>query len=91
MTPFSLIFRFTGRGRSLASSFEFIMTFFTESYKKRKEETKKRVYISPEIQLITLDNEISLQLASDPPVPPGDEVYNKPEYFNNDPYKVYQV
>ena len=53
---------------------------------------KKRVYISPEIQLIELDNEISLQLASEPPVPSnGDEVYNKPEYFNNDPYKVHQV
>jgi len=67
------------------------MTFFRESYKKRKEEMKKRIYSSPKIQLIVLDNEISLQLASDPPVPPGDEVYNKPEYFNNDPYKVYQV
>ena len=53
---------------------------------------KKRVYISPEIQLIELDNEISLQLASEPAVPPnGDEVYNKPAYFNNDPYKVHQV
>ena len=55
-------------------------------------EAKKRIYISPEIQLIELDNEISLQLASEPPVPEnGEEVFNKPEYFNNDPYKVHKV
>ena len=53
---------------------------------------KKRVYSLPKIKQIKLDNEISLQLASEPAVPPnGDEVYNKPEYFNNDPYKVHQV
>ena len=52
-------------------------------------EIQKRAYTTPEIQVVNLDNEISLQLASDPPAPdPGDEVYNKPDYFNNDPYKM---
>jgi len=50
--------------------------------------TQKRVYVTPEIQVVNLDNEISLQLAS-PPVPgEGDEVYNKPNHFSNDPYKM---
>ena len=29
--------------------------------------TKKRVYVTPEIQVVNLDNEISLQLASPKP------------------------
>ena len=36
---------------------------------------------------ISLDNEISLALESAPTPDSGDEVYNTPEYFNNDPYK----
>ena len=40
--------------------------------------TKKRVYATPEIQVVNLDNEISLQLESDPPVNGDDEVYNSP-------------
>ncbi len=52
--------------------------------------TKKRVYTTPEIQVVNLDNEISLQLASNPPEPDsGDEVYNKPgQQHSNDPYKM---
>ena len=52
--------------------------------------TKKRVYATPEIQVVNLDNEISLQLESDPPVKGDDEVYNSPYYFNNDPFKAGQ-
>ena len=53
---------------------------------------QQKEYQAPQIYRIDLDREISLQLASEPPVPSnGDEVYNKPEYFNNDPYKVHQV
>ena len=49
--------------------------------------TKKRIYATPEIQLVNLDNEISLQLAS--PTPDPDEVYNRPgELKNEDPYKM---
>ena len=49
--------------------------------------TQKRVYATPEIQVVNLDNEISLQLAS--PTPDPDEVYNRPgELKNDDPYKM---
>ncbi len=46
-----------------------------------------RVYQTPIIEKIMMDNEISLVLASDPPTPPG-EVKNNlaPDYFNNDPF-----
>ena len=50
-------------------------------------EIQKRVYDSPAIQVVKLDNEISLQLAS--PTPDPDEVYNRPgELKNDDPYKM---
>lgn len=35
-------------------------------------ETKKTDYITPDIQLISLDTEVSLYLESDPPVGPGE-------------------
>jgi len=48
----------------------------------------RRTYKSPIIESIQLDNEISLQLES-PAIPEdGDEVYNSPSYFNNDPFKT---
>lgn len=46
-----------------------------------------RQYISPEIELIVLDNTISLALESDPPVPEN-EGSLAPQYFRTDPYKV---
>lgn len=48
----------------------------------------KKQYITPAIDSILLDNEISLALESAPPDGP-DEVNNKcvPDYFNNDPFK----
>jgi len=50
---------------------------------------KKRVYMPPVVERIQLDNEISLALASNPATPDsGDEVYNAPFYFNNDPFKT---
>ena len=49
----------------------------------------KRVYSTPAIELISLDNEISLILASDPPIGPGEVKNNSvPEYFNNNPYRM---
>ncbi len=45
---------------------------------------KKRIYTTPHIEQIKLDNEISLQLESTPPFGP-DETYNMPEYFTNNP------
>ena len=48
---------------------------------------EKKKYIAPQIELIELDNEISLALESTPPVGPS-ETYNQmssPDYFNNSP------
>ena len=49
---------------------------------------KKPEYTSPRIELIELDNEISLVLDSNPPVGPGGGYLIKPEYLNNDPFKA---
>jgi hypothetical protein len=51
---------------------------------------EKRMYVIPEIQLIKLDNEISLALASDvPPAGPDEGASLTPDYFNNDAFKTY--
>ncbi len=55
---------------------------------KTTENTNKRIYSSPAIEQIELDNEISLQLESTPPPAPGETKLNVPEYFNNDPFKT---
>jgi hypothetical protein len=52
-------------------------------------ETKKK-YAVPNIELILLDNEISLSLES-PPIGPDESIRISslaPEYFNNDPLKT---
>jgi len=57
----------------------------------KMKEIQKRVYTTPEIQKVNLDNEISLQLASQvEPTPDPGEANNMsaPEYFSNDPYKM---
>lgn len=48
---------------------------------------EKRIYNTPKVELIILDNEISLALTSDPPEGPGEGASLAPEYFNNDPFK----
>jgi hypothetical protein len=50
-------------------------------------ETKKK-YNSPGIEIIYLDNEISLQLESTPPVGPTENYTEKSHCFENDPYKI---
>lgn len=47
-------------------------------------------YIAPTVERIKLDNEISLELTSDPAFGPGEGPVglNAPEYFNNDPFKT---
>ncbi len=50
----------------------------------------KRNYSAPLIELIVLDNEISLTLDSTPPGGPGETGY-APEHFNNDPFKTNQA
>ena len=48
---------------------------------------EKKTYNPPQIEIIKLDNEISLQLASDttPPVEPD---FGKANQHSNDPYKM---
>ena len=50
---------------------------------------EKQKYNTPTIELVELDNEISLTLESAPPEGP-DEGNNNivPSYFNNDPFKT---
>jgi hypothetical protein len=53
------------------------------------ENSPKRIYITPELERVELDNEISLALESVNPNPaPGESMNNVPEYFNNDPFKT---
>ena len=49
--------------------------------------TVKRIYNSPEIVYIELDNEISLSLESNPPLGPGETGSLMPGCLNNDPFK----
>jgi hypothetical protein len=51
---------------------------------------EKKIYIAPEIMLVELDADISLQLTSAPPEGPGESSL-APNYFNNDPYKTVHV
>jgi hypothetical protein len=46
----------------------------------------KKSYSSPYIELVTLDNEISLALESLPPLDPQAQIL--PEYFINDPFII---
>jgi hypothetical protein len=48
---------------------------------------EKKKYNSPVIELIILDNEISLALESSPPFGPGESTNLAPENFQNEPYK----
>jgi len=49
---------------------------------------EKRTYETPKLEIVKLDNEISLILESGPPTGPGWETSAAPEYFNNDPFKT---
>ena len=48
----------------------------------------KYPYISPIVEIVKLDNEISLQLESLPPDGPGEFSSFAREYINNDPFKT---
>jgi len=52
------------------------------------EKSVKRVYNSPTVLRIQLDNEISLALQSAPGDPESLNMQKAPEYFNNDPFKM---
>jgi hypothetical protein len=49
-------------------------------------ETKKK-YLAPQVQLIALDNEISLALQSSPPDGPGETMNYNIESDINNPFK----
>jgi len=49
---------------------------------------EKKKYLAPVIEIILLDNEISLALESTPPDGPGEGAFLAPEYLNNDPFKT---
>lgn len=55
--------------------------------KTTEKTTEKRMYNSPEIFCVELDNEISLALESSPPEGPGEGASLAPEYMNNDPFR----
>ena len=48
---------------------------------------EKKKYTTPQVQLIALDNEISLALESSPPDGPGEGTSLTPHYINNDPFR----
>lgn len=52
----------------------------------------KQTYIYPEIELISMDNDISLQLASDPE-PQGEPNWsnNSTDYFTSDPMQEFKA
>ena len=52
-------------------------------------ETKK-IYITPQVETIELDNEISLALTSSPPAGPSEtnNTLTAPEYFGNEPFNT---
>ena len=54
-------------------------------------EQVKRNYINPEIELIRLDNEISLALESDPMGGPDESFLIKPEYKPDNPFKTNHI
>ena len=54
----------------------------------KTEKDKKRVYNEPLIEVIQIDNLISLALESEePPVLPNEGKLIGPQYYNNDPLK----
>jgi len=55
--------------------------------KNENNEIEKRIYSSPELLCVELDNNISLALESLPPTGPDEGYLKVINYFNNDPYK----
>lgn len=55
--------------------------------KTYKKDISKKIYLSPKIEVMKLDNEISLALASAPPLGPGESSIIIPDYLASDPFK----
>lgn len=60
------------------SNFEIMKT-------KRKKNKQIREYVKPEIEIIKIDNEISLSLDSNPPIGPDEKLFISGSH--TDPYK----
>jgi len=55
----------------------------------KTQNTENRKYSTPSIEIIQLDNDISLQLESDPPTYESSNRINcSLEYFNNNPFSL---
>jgi hypothetical protein len=54
----------------------------------KNKSTEKRIYSTPLVVRVMLDNEISLALESLPPTGPFEVMNNAAEHFNNDPFKT---
>lgn len=49
---------------------------------------EKKKYKAPQVELILIDNEITLILQSTPPAGPDEIGQNASGHFNNDPFKT---
>jgi len=49
---------------------------------------ENRLYVSPLIERVEIDNEIALALESTPPEGPGESTGYVPQSFNADPFKI---
>ena len=50
---------------------------------KKRNTMEKKKYITPRIEWIPLDSEISLSLESNPPTGPEETFFVSPDYFDN--------
>jgi len=54
----------------------------------KTQDSLKRNYTAPELELIRLDHEISLALESSPPIGPGEMLLMVPDLLSNDPFNM---
>lgn len=55
----------------------------------KADHSEKKSYLTPSIEIVKLDKEISLAMESDAPAGPGEGKMEPPKHINNDPYKSY--
>jgi hypothetical protein len=51
---------------------------------------EKKKYIAPQLELIELDNDVSLALESSPPEGPNEGSLYTPEYLKSDPFQIHR-
>lgn len=67
------------------------IVWYGSKYQKNMKASKLNLYIAPQIDNIKLDVEICLQLESEPPVFPGENISKAPEFFKNNPFNTTEV